>query len=65
MELVRVLLDTHVILWWLTDDPKLPETAREVIADPGNEILASAASASEISTKQSTRETAGGGRCGC
>lgn len=48
---MRVLLDTHVILWWLTDDSKLPEAPREVIADPGNEILASAASAWEISTK--------------
>ena len=48
---MKVLLDTHVILWWLTDDPKLPEAPREVISGPGNEILASAASAWEISTK--------------
>jgi PIN domain nuclease of toxin-antitoxin system len=48
---MRYLLDTHALLWWLFDDPKLSTRAREVIAEPENEILVSAASAWEISTK--------------
>jgi PIN domain nuclease of toxin-antitoxin system len=48
---VRLLLDTHALLWWFFDDPKLPETAREVIRDPNNVILVSSASAWEIATK--------------
>jgi PIN domain nuclease of toxin-antitoxin system len=49
---MRVLLDTHALLWWLTDDPRLSEGARRIIADPDNAIHASAASAWEIATKQ-------------
>jgi PIN domain nuclease of toxin-antitoxin system len=49
---MRLLLDTHALLWWLTDDPRLSETARQAIADPDNEVLVSAASAWEIATKQ-------------
>jgi len=48
---VRFLLDTHALLWWLFDDPKLPDTPRQIIADPSNEILISSASAWEICTK--------------
>ena len=48
---MRCLLDTHALLWWLFDDPKLSAKAAEVIAEPENEILVSAASAWEISTK--------------
>lgn len=48
---MRLLLDTHAFLWWLFDDPQLSTTSRDCIADPGNEILVSAASAWEISTK--------------
>lgn len=49
---MRLLLDTHVLLWWFTDDAQLSATAREVIADEANEIFVSAASAWEIATKQ-------------
>ena len=49
---MRLLLDTHALLWWLTEDPKLSATARAAIADTGNSIHASAASAWEIATKQ-------------
>jgi len=42
---MRLLLDTHALLWWLTDDPRLSEPARHAIADPANEIHASASSA--------------------
>jgi len=48
---VKLLLDTHALLWWLFDDPKLSNTATTTIADPENDILVSAASAWEISTK--------------
>ena len=48
---MRFLLDTHALLWWLTDDPKLSPPAKETIADEANEILVSAASAWEIATK--------------
>ena len=45
------LLDTHAFLWWLFDDRRLSRRARAVMADPGNTLLVSAASAWEISTK--------------
>ena len=48
---MRCLLDTHALLWWLFDDPKLSAQAGEVIAEPENAILVSAASAWEIATK--------------
>jgi len=48
---MRFLLDTHALLWWLFDDPRLSGTVREIVADAGNEIAVSSASAWEISTK--------------
>ncbi len=48
---MRVLLDTHAFLWFITDDPKLSATAKAVIADPNNEILISPASYWEIAIK--------------
>jgi PIN domain nuclease of toxin-antitoxin system len=48
---MKLLLDTHTLLWWWTDDPQLPATARSLIADEGNDVLVSAASAWEIATK--------------
>lgn len=45
------LLDTHALLWWQTDDARLPERVRATIADPGNPVFVSAASAWEIATK--------------
>jgi len=49
---VSLLLDTHILLWWLSDDPLLPAVAREAIASPENEVLVSAATAWEIAIKQ-------------
>jgi PIN domain nuclease of toxin-antitoxin system len=51
--LKRLLLDTHVLLWWLSDDPQLGQTTRQVIADPRNDVYISAASTWEISIKRS------------
>jgi len=48
---VRVLLDTHVVLWWLFDAPELSARARAVIADRANTVLVSAASAWDTATK--------------
>jgi PIN domain nuclease of toxin-antitoxin system len=48
---MRLLLDTHALLWWLAGDAALPRASRMAIADAGNEVFASAASAWEIATK--------------
>ena len=48
---MRYLLDTHALLWWLFNDPKLSERARGLMADVANELLVSSASAWEIATK--------------
>lgn len=48
---MRLLLDTHTLLWWLTEDSSLPASARKLIAQKNNDILVSAASAWEIATK--------------
>ena len=45
------LLDTHVLLWWLFDDPKLSHLAYQIIQTPDNTIMVSSASGWEISTK--------------
>jgi PIN domain nuclease of toxin-antitoxin system len=46
-----VLVDTHVLLWAMTDPAKLTSPAEEVVSDLDTEVLVSAASAWEISTK--------------
>jgi len=46
-----MLLDTHIFLWWLFDDPKLPGGIREFIRDRNHKIFVSAASVWEIATK--------------
>jgi PIN domain nuclease of toxin-antitoxin system len=46
-----LLLDTHVLLWWDQDDPKLSQEAREAIADGDNRVFVSAASPLEIAIK--------------
>ena len=48
---MRLLLDTHALLWWLDGDRQLSPKARRAIADQSNTILVSAASAWEIATK--------------
>ena len=46
-----LLLDTHALLWWLADHPKLSGPARDAIADGERTVLVSAASLWEIATK--------------
>jgi PIN domain nuclease of toxin-antitoxin system len=48
---MHLLLDTHALLWWLSDDPALPQPARRAVADMKNAVYVSAASAWEIATK--------------
>jgi PIN domain nuclease of toxin-antitoxin system len=48
---VRVLLDTHVLVWWLYDAPLLSRTSREHMADASNTPVVSAASAWELAIK--------------
>lgn len=48
---MRALLDTHALLWWLSDDPALSKPARKFIAETQNTVIVSAASAWEIATK--------------
>ena len=48
---MRVLIDTHVLFWWVTDDPKLSPVAREMLATTDNDVLVSAATAWELATK--------------
>jgi len=49
----RLLLDTHVFLWWLDDAPDLSAPARLAIADVGNECYLSLASCWEMAIKSS------------
>lgn len=49
---MKILLDTHILLWWLADDQRLPSQAASAIADRDTEVVVSAASAWEISIKQ-------------
>ncbi len=48
---MRLLLDTHALLWWLDGDRRLPARVRALIGEPTNEVLVSAASVWEITTK--------------
>ena len=48
---MRLLLDTHALLWWWKDDARLSVRAATAIADEANTVLVSAASAWEVATK--------------
>ena len=48
---LRLLLDTHAVLWWLKGDPALPPMARAAILAEDNTIFVSAVSAMEVTTK--------------
>ncbi len=48
---MRVLLDTHVFLWWVEGDRALPAKARAALADQENECLISLVSAWELAIK--------------
>ena len=48
---MKLLLDTHVLVWWLLDDPALTRRAAAALRDPASEVFVSSASAWEIATK--------------
>ena len=48
---MKVLLDTHIILWFLTNDSHLSDEAKEIILDERNEIFYSSASVWEVAIK--------------
>ena len=50
---MKLLVDTHVLLWWLDDNPSLSAQARSLIGDPQNTVFLSAVSLWEIWLKQS------------
>ncbi|MGH3959146.1 type II toxin-antitoxin system VapC family toxin [Mycobacterium sp.] len=50
---MRGLLDTHILLWALADDPKLSPAHRAMIAEPDNEFFVSAIAVAEVSIKTS------------
>ena len=48
---MRLLLDTHALIWWLAGDRSLSAAARRAVTDLSNEVFVSAVSAWEIATK--------------
>lgn len=48
---MKLLLDTHVLIWWLEDSEGLASGARLAIADPSNDVYVSAATIWEMSIK--------------
>ena len=48
---MKLLLDTHALLWWLADDEQLGGAAREAVADSANDVLISMVSLWEIAVK--------------
>ena len=50
---MNLLLDTHIALWAITDSPRLPSKARELIASPKSSVWISAATVWEIAIKHS------------
>ena len=48
---MRLLLDTHIAIWSIVEDPRLTTRARALIADPNNEIVVSVVALWEIAIK--------------
>lgn len=48
---MRFLLDTHIFLWWLLEDPKLSHRVRNLVSDPDNQLYFSSASSWEMVIK--------------
>lgn len=50
---MRLLLDTHAALWWLSDDPRLGAVSAALLDDASNDVLLSAAVVWEVAIKRS------------
>jgi PIN domain nuclease of toxin-antitoxin system len=48
---LKLLLDTHVFIWWMTAEPRLTSQVRQGICDPGNELFLSSISVVEMAIK--------------
>jgi PIN domain nuclease of toxin-antitoxin system len=48
---LHLLLDTHALIWWMTNSESLPELVRKQMLEKQNTIVVSAASAWEMATK--------------
>jgi PIN domain nuclease of toxin-antitoxin system len=48
---MRLLLDSHALLWWLDDDPRLGPAASSAIADPATDVHVSSVSIAELTIK--------------
>ena len=53
---MNILLDTHIAVWAITDDPRLSARAREIILDPDNSIYISAVSTLEVNNKRKSKK---------
>ena len=54
--MTRLLLDTHVFLWWLSERERLRDAAVRALGEPANTLLFSAASSWEIAIKYALRK---------
>lgn len=61
---MKLLLDTLAFLWWDANDPRLPDTLREAIATPRNQVFVSAVTVWEIAIKRASGKLAFGGGVG-
>lgn len=52
---MKILLDTHILLWWMAGDRRLPRPARFAIEDPANRVFVSIASLWETAIKFSLK----------
>ncbi len=48
---MKVLIDTHIAIWAISDDPKLPKVAKDILLDENNEVYYSTASIWEITRR--------------
>ena len=53
---MRLLLDTHILLWWLADDPSLPNGAKAAIGSASSAVFVSAATVWEIAVNCALRK---------
>ena len=56
---MKVLIDSHAIVWWMTGDPRLSDTAHQLLSSSVNERMLSLASLWELSLKVSTGQLLG------
>ena len=60
---MRLLLDSHAVVWWFAGDSRFRAHLRPIVTDAANLVFVSAASAWEIATKVSPRWLLGGVWC--